>query len=133
MKKLITILIAGILLSSCDEKVSIYVYWDLEDKMERELKRFNELSNLWESLKTQEEELEDSIAELEKIVKEQQNSIKYAKTKADALVKDYNSLVYEGHWAMDFDDIADDAKDVKSALEGSPYIARIRTKGGIRY
>lgn len=133
MKKLITILIAGTLLSSCEEKVSIYAYTDLEKKMMQASLKYDNLLESKQILKVQEEELEYYVADLENKVKEKRNSIRYAQTKVDALIKDYNRLVYEKHWKQIYGDIADDAKDVKSALEGSIYIARIRTKGGIRY
>lgn len=133
MKKLMTILIAGFLLCSCEEKVSIYAYTDLEKKMMQASLKYDNLLETKQILKVQEEELEYYVADLENIVKEKRNSILYAQTKVDALIKDYNRLVYEKHLKQIFGDIADDAKDVKSALEGSIYTARIRTKGGIRY
>lgn len=132
MRKVSFVIIAFISLCACEEKVSIYEYYELENKFEAAERQHEELSGKYQLLKEQEAELSNTIAELNETYNEHQSSIEYAKTKVEALIQDYNKLIY-GHWALEYSDIANDAHDVKSALEGSKYIMRVRTKGGIRY
>lgn len=119
-------------LCACEEKVSIRTYENLQRSMYLAEEKYEETLDRYRSLKEDQDELESKIRELNNEYEELKKRVVHAKEKVKILIDEYNKMI-NGHWALREKDIANDASDVQSALEGNLLIYRIRTRNGIRY
>lgn len=131
MVHILLIVFISLSLCACEERVSIRAYENLQYSMYIAEGEYNELILKYQKLKEDQEELEDELIDVEYEYKDLKKRVKYAKEKVEILIDEYNKFV-NGHWALKESDIANDADDVKSALEGH-IVYRVRTRNGIRY
>ena len=124
--------ITSISLCACEEKVAIDEYESIQDELDKVKNEYNSLLQHYAQLQVQHSNLSNSVNKLENEYNELQRRVNYAKTKAEVLESEFESW-FCGHWALSFGDIANDAYDVKRALNGSQLIIRIRTKNGVEY
>jgi chromosome segregation ATPase len=134
MKKMLFVFFIFPCLCSCEEKVSVSLYNTLQQKMAIAEEEYDEIFMRYKQLQNQYEELNNNIDDLnEELVDLQENVIR-AQDKVDVLIREYDEWFYNSHSFLTLDDLASDASDIKSALEGKIQIFKVRVnKYGIKY
>lgn len=133
MKRSLTLLFLAISLCACEEKVYLYEYQDLQKQLSKAQEDYDDLFRYHNELQQKYTELTNYVQELEEQQQEQYSRVRYARSKVKTLKDEHESLAITGHWALDFNDIANDAEDVKKGLNGLISMGKVRIKGGIRY